>query len=236
MVPGTLIAEWPKRSKELEDIRLDLRDKYPNLHVFINHNGLAEIAGAFPIYGAHGEELDRYSISILLLNSYPKDLPIVYEVGGRLPHNADFHINPNGSACVLIPEDRWRCFPEHAPFLQYLDIPLYNFFLSQTYYAEYGQWPFGQWSHGSQGVSEYYRHLIGSENDQTLHRFLHILKKNNLKKHYDCPCGSGLLIKKCCLIKIRDLRSKILPCSASKASLILNFDKLKIPYRRSHLN
>jgi hypothetical protein len=236
MVQAASMTDWSMRKPELDQIRADLRSHYPNLHTFINHDGFAQIAGAFPIHDAQGKELDRYSISILLPHSYPKDLPIVYEVGGRIPYNSDFHINPDGSACVLIPEDRWRCFPEHAPFLQYLDVPLYNFFLSQTYYAEYGQWPFGQWSHGSQGVSEYYRHLIGSENDQTLHRFLYILKKNNLKKHYDCPCGSGLQVKKCCLIKIKDLRSKILPSSASNALLILNFDKLKIPYRRSHLN
>jgi hypothetical protein len=219
----------------IEEIRADLLEKYPNLHIFINHDGNPEIAGSFPVRGSRGEELDRYSVSIILPKTYPKDLPIVYEVGHRIPRNPSYHINPDGSACVLIPEDRWRCFPEGSPFFQYLDVPLYNFFLSQTCYAEKGIWPFGQWKHGSKGVSEYYQWLIGSEDNLTLHRFLHILKKNNLKKHYDCPCSSGLQVKKCCLTKIRDLRSKISPQAASKALESLNLNELKTPYQRSRI-
>jgi hypothetical protein len=235
MVPQVVTERWLERAHEIETIRADLFEKYPNLHVFINQDEVVEIAGSFPVLGACGEELDRYSVSIILPKSYPKDLPKVYEVGGRLPHNSNYHINNDGSACVLIPDDRWQCFPEGAPFLHYLDVPLRNFFLSQTYYEEKGIWPFGQWSHGKEGVFEYYRWLLGSVDNLTIHRFLHILKKNNLKKHYDCPCGSGHKIKKCCLTKIRDLRSKIFPQVASKALNSLDLDGLKPPYRRSQL-
>ncbi|NJM78074.1 MAG: hypothetical protein HC852_22760 [Acaryochloridaceae cyanobacterium RU_4_10] len=177
--------------------------------------------------------LDVYSVSIILPNTYPSQLPVVYEVGGRLPRKPDHHINPDGSACVMIPDDRWRCFSIGAPFLDYLDGPLHNFFLSQTSFSETGTWPFGQWEHGVKGIYEYYQCLIGIKDNLTVCRFLQILAKNNLKKHYDCPCASGKIIKHCCLNKIRDLRGKVSIEVATKARLQLC--QARIFYERSRL-
>lgn len=214
------------------ELRTDLREKYPTLHLFVSENKV-EVCGIFPVCSPGGKVIDRYKVSIELLSDYPESLPVVRETGGRIPQNIKHHINPNGTACVLIPEDRWRCFPVGSPFVKYLDVPLHNFFLSQTVYFKTGQWPFGEWSHGNTGVYEYYYWLFGVEDHLTVRRFLHILAKNNLKKHYDCPCGSGEIIRKCCVGKIRDLREKIPPrvalCSISKLG------QYPPPYKRSQL-
>jgi hypothetical protein len=233
MVPKVLISTWVERKHEIEQIRSDLREKYPTLHIFINRGGFAEIAGSFPVRGANGEVLDSYSVSIILPNKYPNQLPVVYEVGGRIPRKPDYHINPDGSACVIIPDDRWRCFPVDAPFIAYISGPLHNFFLSQTYFAETGEWPFGQWEHGIKGIHEYYRWLIDVEDNLTVCRFLHILTKNNLKKHYECPCASGKTIRHCCLNKVRDLRHKVSIEMAVRARQQLCHSQML--YKRSHL-
>ena len=217
----------------ISEIRTDLREKYPTLHLLISGNK-AEICGIFPVRSPDDKVLDRYKISIELPPDYPESLPIVREVGERISQNSEHHINQDGTACVFIPDDRWRCFPIGTPFVQYLDGPLYNFFLSQTVYAKTGQWIFGEWSHGNTGIYEYYRWLCKIENNLTVRRFLHILAKNNLKKHYECPCGSGKLIRYCCLTKIRDLREKISPKTASHSMNRLG--KYPSPYKRSKLN
>jgi hypothetical protein len=200
-----------------EAIRTDLHARYPTLHLFIDPDGKATVCGTFPVLSTEGQVLDRYQISIELPADYPKSLPIVREVGGRIPWKAEYHVNPDGVACVLLPDDRWRCFPEGAPFVQFLDGPVHDFFLGQSLVALGEDWPFGQWSHGADGVFEYYRWLFETDDAATIARYLLVLSKLNFKGHWDCPCGSGQKIRRCCRIKIADLRSKISPVAARKA-------------------
>lgn len=161
--------------------------------------------------------LDRYQVSIELPPDYPESLPIVREVGGRIPWKPEFHVNADGVACVLLPDDRWRCFPEGAPFAQFLDGPVRDFFLGQSLVALGEDWPFGQWRHGAEGVYEYYRWLLQTDDADTVLRHLRVLAKLGLKGHWECPCGSGEKIRRCCRARIADLRGKIPPGVARKA-------------------
>jgi len=209
---------WHRRRPELvKQTREDLRALYPTLHLFIEADGTAVVAGTFPVRDPTGRVLDRYQVSITLPEDYPRSLPIVREVGGRIPWKPEFHVNANGTACVLLPDDRWRCFPEGAPFVQFLDGPLHDFFLGQSLVALGEKWPFGQWSHGANGVYEYYQWLLGTDDAATITRYLRVLAKLNFKDHLECPCGSGRKIRRCCRAKVLDLRQKIPPRVARKA-------------------
>jgi hypothetical protein len=134
--------------------------------------------------------------------------------------------NPNGTCCLLIPEDRGRCFPESAPFRTFLDAPVHDFFLGQSLVALGGAWPFGEWSHGAEGVFEFYRELIGSDDKKTIARFLRILTK--LTSHWDCPCGSGKNIRKYCQAMISDLLRKLPLAIARKSAEHLG--RVSIPH------
>ena len=191
----------------LESIRTELRTRYPTLNTFRNADGLVEIAGVFIVRGTSGEELDRYDVSIVLPLGFPNDLPVVREVGGRIPWHEDRHVEFDGKTCVMLPDDRWRCFPEGSSIIDFIDVPVANYFLSQSYFEEHGEWPLGEWGHGMVGVIEFYKWLIGTESDITMYRFLYVLSKQSLKRHLDCPCGSGKKIKE--LLSVQDRRPAI---------------------------
>lgn len=197
-----------RKADLVEAIRADLADAYPNLHLFIDDDGVAEVRGTFPVRSEERKVLDRYQIRIELPD-YPRILPIVREVGGRIPWHPDFHVDTNGKACILVPDDRWRCFPVGARFKQFLDGAVHDFFLGQSIVAKGGEWPFGEWSHGDQGLLEYYYDLLKTDDVTVVQRFLQVLSKINLKDHWDCPCGSGKRIRRCCVSRLRDLRAKI---------------------------
>jgi len=217
---------------DLEGLRRDLRITYPTLHAFRNTAGHVEIAGAYVVRGSSGEELDRYSISIVLLPEFPDKLPIVRETGGRIPWHEDRHVERDGRACVMIEEDRWHSFPSGSSIIDFIKVPVANYFLSQSYFEEHGEWPFGEWEHGQEGIFQYYRWLIGTEEDLTVYRFLHVISRHELKRHLECPCGSGKKIKRCCHAKIVKLRRKI-PWRLARGRLErLNIKK---PYRGSRL-
>lgn len=216
---------WHEVQPELVDgIRADLRARYPLLHLFINEAGDAQVRGTFPVLSPEGRELDRYQVTIELPADYPDGLPVVREVGGRIPWHEDSHVETDGKACVMIPDDRWRGFPRGAPFRHFLEGPVHNFFLGQSLVARGEKWPFGEWKHGLSGVLQYYRELIGTEDDRTIARFLYVLKKLNFKPHMECPCGSGRKIEKCCKSKVLDLRMKIPPATAAKAMMKLRIE------------
>ena len=193
----------------LEKLRRDLRASHPTLHPFRNRQGLLEIAGAFVVRGADGRELDRFNISIVVPHGFPDDLPIVREVGGRIPWIADRHVELNGKSCVMIPEDRWNSFPPGSSLLDFIDVPVANYFLGQSHFEVHGEWPLGEWKHGWDGIFQYYKKLIGTESAVTVYRFIYVLSRQNSKPHFECPCGSRKKIKRCCQPKIDDLRSKI---------------------------
>ena len=204
---------WYQRTPELiDDIRSALRECQPNLHLHIDDSGRALISGTFAVVDLNGRVLERYKISIELLSDYPRSLPVVCELAGRIPRDSDHHINPgSGTACVLLPDERWKRFPEGTPFRQYLEGPLRDFFLGQSLVFFGDPWPAGEWGHGPFGRREYYQELLGTEDSDQIDRFLFVLSKRNLKTHWDCPCGSGMRIRDCCQSKIEGLRGKIQP-------------------------
>jgi len=210
---------WFERQPAMvSEIEVDLRTSYPNLHLIIVKGRDAEVRGTFPVRSPLGKELERYQIAIRLPWNYPRDLPEVREIAGRIPWLADFHVNPDGTCCVLLPEDRGRCFPDGARFKTFLDGPVHDFFLGQSLIALGESWPFGEWGHGKAGVYEFYRELLGTDDAKTMVRFLHVLTKLNLKLHWECPCGSGRKIKKCCQRRIADLRRKVPPAIARRSA------------------
>ena len=196
--------------------------------------GAAVVRGTFSVYSTQSKVLDEYRISIELPQDYPKGLPIVREVGARIPWNEDFHVERDGKACVLLPDDRWRCFPEGAPFRQFLDGPLHDFFLGQSLVALGEDWPFGGWGHGSVGIIQYYTELLETDDVKTIVRFLRVMGKQNLKLHLSCPCGSGDKIRRCCKGKVIDLRRQIPPAIARKSLEVLGAKA--IPYTRDNRN
>jgi hypothetical protein len=191
-------------------IRAALREHQPHLHLLIQLNGRATVFGQFLVLSDNGQEIDRYQVEIQLPPKFPKMLPIVKEVGRRIPVKVERHINSaDGTACVLYPEDRWRCFPEGADFSVYLNGPLRDFFLGQSYFEREGRWPFGEWGHGVDGTMEYYAELIGSTDRDTIIRFVTVMTYPRIKRKLLCPCGSKLYVGNCCITKVNDLRSKI---------------------------
>lgn len=207
-----MTVPWHKKNPEtVDNIRRDLRNKHSNLHLHIDQQDNATVHGTLVVPSPTGIVLDRYQISIEIPADFPASLPIVRETGGRIPWDPDFHVETNGIACVMLPDERWRIFPESAPFTDFIDGPVQNFFLGQSLVELGEDWPFDEWEHGERGILEYYKQLFESEDPATVLRYLRMLSKRTLKKHWKCPCGSGKKVRKCCEPKIKDLRRKVPP-------------------------
>ena len=178
------------------NMKAEVGAAYPDLR-FLIQDECVFIQGSFPIK-EDGAVLDRYSIDVRVPRDFPKALPVLREVGGRIPWNADRHVNSNGDACLFVPDERWRYFPERGTLLEFLIGPVRNFLIGQSLFESAGKWPFGQRGHGNAGILEAYGEMLNISPDrETVMAFLGLLSRREVKGHWPCPCGSDKILRKC---------------------------------------
>jgi len=208
---------WQREDPALyEQEKNDVEAHFPELH-FVVEDDIVYVRGSFATV-FEGKELYRYSVELQLARNHPAGLPVARETGGRIPRHHDRHINTvDGTACVLLPDERWRHWPRGAPLLKFLTGPLHTFFLGQAMVEEGAPWPFGQWAHGAKGVFQFYRELLKTSDLRVITTYLDYLTAKRVKGHWPCPCGSGAKVRDCHFGQIQDLREKISRKDAEKS-------------------
>lgn len=224
---------WHVRNpEEYERQKAEVKGAHPYLH-FSTGDGQVRVAGSLEIRDA-GKVLDRYLIRIDLPASYPASIPEVFEVGGRIPRVVDRHcFEESGAACVLLPDERWKVWPDGSSLLSFIDGPVRHYFINQAVFERDGVWPLGEWEHGLYGRAQYYRETFGTDDPVTVGRYLGLLLGEVVKGHWDCPCGSGKRVRNCHMALVVDLRSKIPKSEVQKTIARLESDVKSGFYERT---
>lgn len=200
---------------EIEDLRDVLSTTYPEL-VVVGEKGIVRIRGTFPIVH-DGEVLDKFLMELRVPPNFPKEIPILREIGGRVPCIPDRHTNSNGDSCPLVPEE-WLLLPrEKRTVLTFLDGPVRNFFLFQALKERGQPWPWGERSHGRQGLLEAYGELVGMRTETAIVKCLGYLTAKKIKGHWSCPCGSGRSLRDCHLVLVRSAQARVPRAVAASA-------------------
>jgi hypothetical protein len=197
----------------LEEVRTSISADQPDLRLAIV-DGFVSARGSYALHD--GEVvLDRYQVEIRFPREYPNALPVVEEIGGRIPRTADRHVSSDGTACLLVPEE-WLLSQDQS-FKAFLSGPMKNFFLGQFLVDAGMPWPFGQRSHGREGLIEAYMQLLGINDSNRVAAYLDCLRKKALKGHFDCPCGSNKRLRNCHRAELQELSKRIPPAIAQQA-------------------
>ncbi len=138
---------------------------------------------------------DEYEVAIIIPEDYPDTPPVVKETGGRIPKH--FHLNPDGTLCLGTPLEVKRKFGEEHSLLGFVENLLIPFLYSHSFKQEYGEMPFGELSHGIEGILESYEEVFGVNDDFAVLGFLRILADDNYRGHMPCPCGSDAKLRNC---------------------------------------
>jgi hypothetical protein len=109
--------------------------------------------------------------------------------------------------CVIVPEE-WYPYPDRT-VLGYLDGPLRNFLIGESLVARGLPRPFGERSHRAKGLLEAYGDMVGSTEPVVITTYLDYLSKDEVKGHWECPCGSGQRLRNCHAAHLRTLRGRI---------------------------
>jgi hypothetical protein len=204
---GTLVSAAP-----LMGMIIAGPDYRPNKVSFLKEESVV-VNGTYGISIPDSKDQIEYGICILLLERYPKQLPILFCNDPKLPiGNIDRHILSDGSACLGVYADlmtRWSMKSDIANFLENFAAP---FLVWQAYYDADHKTPpsWGRRSHFTDGIIEYYAELLDMNERGTIIAFMKLLaRKNRPKGHEQCPCGSGEWLRNCHRRLLYSTREKV---------------------------
>lgn len=147
---------------------------------------------------------NQFKVKIVVTKDYPNRIPQVHETGGRVPSVLDRHYMSDGTGCCLVMPHRYReYFKPLMTFEDFVDILVVPFFKNQLYYEINGTFVQG-YKHGELGIWEHYFEIFGSDlTSDILYKLVDTVllqredRKIRIKGHRACPCGSGLIQRRC---------------------------------------
>ena len=168
-------------------------------------DGKAALRGSFPLT-QDGEVLDRFLIQVEFPDGVAR-LPVIREIGGRIPRTAERHVFAGGAICTEVPE--LTLLRGDYSLLSYLEGPVRNYFLGQTLVERGEPWPFGERAHNKPGLVDAYAEILGVSGEPAVRRYLDLLGHKKIKGHWPCPCGSGRRLRDCHDADVRKLRATV---------------------------
>jgi hypothetical protein len=171
--------------------------KYAKL-TLIEKSGIKILSGEIDLVNEVGDILDTYQLEICPCEEYPFLFPLVFETGGKLPVNIDWHVyEDTGRFCVKIPpEERLICI-NGITLHDFIKNELIPYLFNQTFRRENGYY-INERAHGVDGLIEYYGERLKTNDTAELIRLLgFILYKNEPDRVALCFCGSNKKYRRC---------------------------------------
>jgi hypothetical protein len=186
----------------------DLLREQPGLRLAPSRNGVVRLSGAVE-FSAQKPGLERlddsFEIEIVVPKSFPRELPVVIEVGGRIP--ATFHTDDGGGLCLGSPTQQILAIQSAPTLPGFVKRCIIPYFYGFVYHSRHGVMPFGELAHGRKGIRDDFRALFGVHTDQAAVEMVRLagLNKRAANKA-TCPCGSGRRLGRCHNRRLNRLR------------------------------
>ena len=219
------MSQWYKNNHKLfREERKAVDSAYPFLKLAVVEPGFrlnslcflknkcAVVHGIYKLSIPDSNRKIDYRIALLLPSKYPKIPPEMFCNDPKLPiGEIDRHIMKDGRACLGVQADismRWAAGPTIVEFLENIVEP---FLVWQAYYDAFKKPPsWGEFSHGKNGIIEFYAELLGRNVNSPIIEFMKLLaRKNRPKGHEPCPCNSGKLLRNCHRNLVYDIRKRV---------------------------
>lgn len=172
-------------------------EKYKELS-FKNDDGVPCIFGSFVLTNEDGGVEDIFQIEIKAVADFPHRFPKVFEKGGHIPRNVDWHIfEDTGNCCIAsLPEEIIIC-NNGITLLSFIDNQVKNYFYSQIFRNQNGYF-LKERSHGNKGWIEFFEETFMTNNIFNIEFGLNqIIEGKKIDRVSMCFCGSGKKYRKC---------------------------------------
>ncbi len=170
--------------------------KYPGLHFKVEEDKL-HLTGKFNFQAIYEDELieDFYEIDILFPDNYPKDVPVVWEIGDKI--EKDYHCHSNGTLCLETYVETYKEFSKAPDILNFIEALLIPYLYRYSYIKKFGKAPFSECEHGVAGIIQWHQEYFELTDNLKILNLLLIVIENKYRGHLRCPCGSNKRLRNC---------------------------------------
>jgi len=173
--------------------------KYPNLKI-AEFDGEFGIKGILDILNEENEVVGSFSIEIKYRLEFPYRFPLLYEVGGDIQNEADWHKYPDGRCCITVDPDEILKCKDGISVITFIENYAIPYFANQIYRFQNDKYLNGEYSHGFDGFREFYSELFKTTDTSKWREYVDIVssgKTLKMDRNKPCFCGSGLKYKFC---------------------------------------
>ena len=189
----------------------EVQARHPNLELLRDSSGSPWIRGGVGFSIEHNSLRveDYYNLKFEIPDDYPASPPFVYETEGKIPKDFD-HFMAAGNFCLGAPVEVRRKFAEHKNLLRFIDDQVIPYLFAHSYKRDYGEMPFGELWHGTDGLLQYYMKFFETSPVGAM-KLLKCLADDFAPPLMACPCGGGRKLQDCHGPKLTELRPHLLP-------------------------
>ena len=205
------MTPWFERDRHLySKIVQVVESQYPTLHLS-QEGGTAYLRGRLNITAPPlASPVASYDIELEFPSDYPDADPLVRETAGIISKDADHHFYNDGSACLFLPEARWRQCPARPAIAEFIEGPVKAFFAWHAHLALTGHKPpSGDWRHGIDAILLFYFEELQTRDVRVVRTFLGYMTAKKVRNHWRCYCGSGRPLPQCHMAQVQFLRARI---------------------------
>jgi len=185
--------------------------KYPGLRICSATPRYVRLAGALAFSAeAPGKELieDEYEIEIAIPERFPKWIPSVREMGGRI--SSTFHKLDDGCLCLGSPTRLLLMLSESSSIISFVERCVIPYLYGHSFYEKHRIMPFGELLHRHQGISQDLASLFGIDREDVVPGFVRLASmKKRLANKQPCPCGSNRRLGQCHRLRVNKLRASL---------------------------
>ena len=182
-------------------------------------HGVPEISGSLILTDDQGEQIDTYQIRVVCSHDYPMSFPLVYETGGRIPLNIDWHVYPDGHACICTQPEEYIVCNSGITLPSFIDHQIKPYLFNQKYREMHGFF-LQERSHGRQGNIQFLKEIFKTNNLRLITKWLFYIQSSpEPNRVHDCFCGSRIKYRRC----HRDVFRLLKPLSKQTQDRLIQF-------------
>lgn len=142
---------------------------------------------------------DTYELEITVFRKFPRTIPSIQEIGGKIPRNGDYHVNGDGTLCLGSPIRLLYMLNKNPTILGFVDGCLIPYLYAVSYKKRHGgDFILGELAHGDSGIIDDYLDLFRLKDRSSIIQAVKLLgMKKRIANKQLCPCGCGKRLGTC---------------------------------------
>lgn len=176
----------------------DIQKEFPNLQIKIK-NGKKYLKGILDIKNSEQKDVRSFLVEVHHYKGFPYRFPILFEIGGDIPCDPDWHKYNDNSCCITVEPDEILQCHNGITISQFIKNNVIPYLANQCHKKITGKYK-NEYPHGKEGLISFYTELMQtSDKNKWIQYIKYAFGIENLKigRNNSCICGSGKKMKKC---------------------------------------